>query len=108
MAKDWNGNGNSIFKTLGASNHTEKERETDDFYATDPVAIDLLCDYPHIHMPNGVWEPSCGSGCLSERLRQRGHDVVSTTRRPSPPASWNSSNEHESHKSNECLKAIWQ
>ena len=42
--KDWNGNGNSIFKTLGASNHTEKERETDDFYATEYVlhALRLL------------------------------------------------------------------
>lgn len=76
--KDWNGNGNSIFKTLGASNHTEKERETDDFYATDPVAIDLLCDYPYVELPQGVWEPSCGSGCLSERLRKRGYNVVST------------------------------
>jgi hypothetical protein len=78
MAKDWNGNAGSIFKTLGASNHTENERQADDFYATDPVAIDLLLDYPHIHMPHGVWEPSCGSGCLSQRLRQRGHHVVST------------------------------
>lgn len=25
--KDWEGNYNSIFKTLGASNHTNKERE---------------------------------------------------------------------------------
>ena len=25
--KDWTGNKNSIFKTLGASNHTEKERK---------------------------------------------------------------------------------
>lgn len=24
MNKDWNGNGNSIWKTLGASNHTDK------------------------------------------------------------------------------------
>lgn len=27
MGKDWTGNGKSIFTTLGASNHTEKERE---------------------------------------------------------------------------------
>ena len=26
--KDWNGNKNSVFKTLGASNHTDKERES--------------------------------------------------------------------------------
>ena len=30
MAKDWTGNFNSIYKTLGASNHTEEEREEHD------------------------------------------------------------------------------
>ena len=39
---DWVGNGNSVYKTLGASNHTDKEREKDDYYATDPIAIDKL------------------------------------------------------------------
>ena len=76
--KDWNGNGNSIFKTLGASNHTDNDRESDDFYATDPVAIDLLLKYPRIQLPQNVWEPSCGSGCLSKRLEERGYQVVST------------------------------
>lgn len=27
MVKDWTGNSNSIYKTLGASNHTDKERD---------------------------------------------------------------------------------
>ena len=31
--KDWIGNKKSTFVTLGASNHTEKEREKNDFYA---------------------------------------------------------------------------
>lgn len=26
--KDWTGNKNSVYKTLGASNHTDKERQT--------------------------------------------------------------------------------
>lgn len=39
MGKDWTGNGKSIFTTLGASNHTEKEREINDYYATDPIAV---------------------------------------------------------------------
>lgn len=30
------------FTTLGASNHTEKEREINDYYATDPIAVDAL------------------------------------------------------------------
>lgn len=42
MGKDWTGNGKSIFTTLGASNHTEKEREINDYYATDPIAVDAL------------------------------------------------------------------
>lgn len=28
---DWTGNSNSIYTTLGASNHTDKERETNDY-----------------------------------------------------------------------------
>ena len=40
--KDWIGNKNSIYKTLGASNHTDKEREVNDYYATSPIAIDKL------------------------------------------------------------------
>ena len=72
---DWTGNGNSIFKTLGASNHTDKKREANDFYATSPEAIDLLLS--KIELPTQVLEPACGSGCLSERLAQYGHDVKS-------------------------------
>ena len=45
MGKDWTGNGKSIFTTLGASNHTEKEREINDYYATDPIAVDALIPY---------------------------------------------------------------
>ena len=77
-SKDWTGNGNSIFKTLGASNHTEAERESDDFYATSPKAIDILLEYADLHLPYQIWEPSCGSGCLSERLKECGYQVVST------------------------------
>jgi hypothetical protein len=75
MSKDWTGNGNSIFKTLGASNHTDKERESKDFYATDPIAIDLLIK--KVWLPKQILEPACGSGCLSVRLEELGHDVKS-------------------------------
>lgn len=37
MSKDWKGNYNSIYKTLGASNHIERGRELNDFYATDHI-----------------------------------------------------------------------
>lgn len=32
----------NVFATLWATNHSEWEREQNDFYATDPIAIDLL------------------------------------------------------------------
>lgn len=77
MAKDWSGNGKSVFVTLGASNHTDKEREPNDFYATDPIAIDKLVGSIGF-IQSVVWECACGTGCLSERLKQYCRGVVST------------------------------
>lgn len=68
--------GHPIFTTLGASNHTDKERQTEDYYATSPVAIDKLAKA--FDIPHKVWECACGGGHLAERLKQLGHDVVST------------------------------
>lgn len=76
MEKDWTGNSNSIYKTLGASNHTDKERENDDFYATDPVAIDKLLK--KVHLPQNIWECSAGQGHLSKKLTEHGYNVIST------------------------------
>ena len=76
--KDWVGNGNSVFKTLGASNHAKAMREQDDFYATSPKAIDALLEYEDICLPHEIWEPSCGTGCLSKRLIEHGFTVLSS------------------------------
>ena len=76
--KNWKGIGKSMFITLGASNHTDKERETNDFYATHPKAIDLLVSYSGVSLPQCIWEPSCGNGILSERLIKYGYSVIST------------------------------
>ena len=76
--KDWTGNKNSIFKTLGASNHTEKERQVDDYYATDPIAIDVLIKDGGVNFNKPIWECACGEGHLSERLKQYGYEVLST------------------------------
>lgn len=60
--KDWSGNKNSIYTTLGASNHTDKDREENDYYATDPVAIDKLLKVEQLS--NFIWEPAVGGGAL--------------------------------------------
>lgn len=77
MNKDWNGNANSIYKTLGASNHTDKEREEHDFYATDPIAVDKLYATGELTCKN-IWECACGEGDLSKRLEDFGYTVKST------------------------------
>lgn len=76
--KDWVGDKNSVFKTLGASNHTRNEREENDYYATDPVAIDALDDYFDLFRNDPIWEPACGEGHLTNRLRALGYKVVSS------------------------------
>lgn len=74
--KDWRGNKNSIYKILGASSHTDKTRETNDFYATDPEAGKLLLQLENFSQL--VWECSCGQGHLSKVLEAAGHTVIST------------------------------
>ena len=51
-------------------------REENDYYATDPKAIDLLLK--HEHFNQNIWECACGEGNLSERLKQYGFNVYST------------------------------
>lgn len=74
--KDWTGNKNSIYKTLGASNHTNKERQINDFYATEPKAMEILLEVERFS-PN-IWECACGEGHLSEVLKKYGYNVKST------------------------------
>ena len=76
MSKDWTGDSTSVFKALGASNHTERERQKDDFYSTDPKALELF--YPKFPIHHKVWECACGSGELSKWLESRGHGVLSS------------------------------
>lgn len=73
--KNWTGDKNSIYKTLGASNHTNKEREIYDYYATDPIAAKLLLE---LETFNNILEPACGEGHLSKVFSDAGIDVVSS------------------------------
>lgn len=73
---DWTGNGNSIYKTLGATNHTENERETNDYYATEPKAAELLCAVENLSP--AIWECACGAGHLAEVFCKHGHIVKAT------------------------------
>lgn len=66
----------SVFVTLGASNHSKSEREQNDYYATDPIALELLLDIENFS--TNIWECACGEGHLSKVLQDKGFNVVST------------------------------
>lgn len=70
------GNAHSLFVTLGASSHGNSEREELDYYATDPKAVDMLCDLETFSPM--VWECACGEGHISRALEEHGYEVWST------------------------------
>lgn len=77
---DWT-NKNSTFVQLGASNHSNKDREENDFYATNPKALEIFLDKlkeDDFKLHNNIWECACGKGHLSEVLKNRGYEVYST------------------------------
>ena len=65
----------AVYAPIGASNHSEHERHKEDYYATDPVAIDYLLKFEDFE---NVLEPACGEGHLSKRLIELGVDVHSS------------------------------
>ena len=71
--KDWSGNDNSVFKTLGASSHAAEELEQNDYYATQPKAVKLLLD--NERFSDIVWEPACGGGHVADVLKEYGYNV---------------------------------
>lgn len=75
MPKDWVGGRAAVFKTLGASNHTDNERQREDYYATEPAATEWLCKLEQFNGP--ILEPSCGEGHISDVLKAQGYDVTS-------------------------------
>lgn len=81
MSKDWTGNNKSIYTCLGATNHSDNERETNDYYATEPKAIDVLfegLEQDKIELNSKIWECAVGGGHLADRLCNKGFDVYCT------------------------------
>ena len=71
----------NIARLVGASAHALKPRQPNDYYATDPHALQglltamskdglLLCE--------NVWEPACGEGNLSNFLISKNYEVFAT------------------------------
>ena len=75
MSKDWKGDQKSIYVTLGASNHSEGDRQEDDFYATQASTVDALIDkleeYGIDLKDKIIVEPAAGAGDILKAFWKR-------------------------------------
>lgn len=62
-----------IYKNISSDGH---KRQDNDFYATDPIALELLSK--KVGIPKNIWEPCCGEGHLSKWLVENGCNVYSS------------------------------
>lgn len=67
------GNLNKVFTTLGASNHALEDRQTEDYYATDPIAIIKLLEVEKFNQ--NIWECASGENHLATPLVEAGYTV---------------------------------
>lgn len=72
--KDWVGDKTSVFKTLGASSHSDEDREKDDFYATDPLAGKYLLEMEELS--DVIIDNSYGAGHLMKFLSESGKKII--------------------------------
>lgn len=74
--EDWTGNSRSTHATLGARNYAHNERETNDYYATEPKAAQLLMEVETFSPL--IWECACGEGHLAKEFEKAGYSVYAT------------------------------
>lgn len=66
-------NNNKVFTTLGASNHALEARQEDDYYATEPKAMELLLELEEFD--NNIWECASGENHLVAPMVEAGYNV---------------------------------
>jgi len=74
--KDWTGNTQAVMATLNASNHSEWERETNDYYATPEIAVKKLLEKEMLFP--FILEPACWEWHISKVLEWYGKKVLSS------------------------------
>ena len=74
MKKEHNKTG--VFVSLGVNHDKPEQREADDFYTTDPIAMKYLLHYEKFD--KNVWECACGNGNLVRILEDYGYAVKAT------------------------------
>lgn len=74
--QDWIGNKTSVLTTIGISNNPNYERQQNDYYATDPKAVEKLLKVETFN--KNIWECACGEGNISEVFKKNNYNVYST------------------------------
>ena len=69
----------SVFKNIGASTHSTREREANDYYSTDETAIRLLHKNGLLDKDVPYWETAVGGGRLANELIRLGYNVSKAT-----------------------------
>ena len=64
---------NLFLKQVGSSAQAIGERQGEDYYETEPAAIDELLKKESFN--HFIWEPACGKRSLSRRLEEHGYEV---------------------------------
>jgi hypothetical protein len=72
--KDWTGNARSVFTCNGDRNFTTEERQTEDFYATEPRAVEELLEREKFS--STIFEPCVGMGHIAKVLVGGGTNVL--------------------------------
>lgn len=72
----------SMCRILAASSHGLDERDLNDFYATPPLAVELLFEklkkYNETDLGEVIWESCAGMNHITDVLRKHGHDVITS------------------------------
>ena len=68
-----------VFSYIGASNHSDYEREKNDYYSTDASAITLLHKHNLLDKDVPYYETAVGGGRLAKELKRLGYNVVKET-----------------------------
>lgn len=64
----------SHFKQLGATNHSNHVREENDYYATEPLATELLLKVESFS--GNIIEPAVGGGHIASVLKKHNYNVL--------------------------------
>lgn len=65
-----------VSRIIGSHNMSIEDRQTEDYYATDPIEAEWLIKIEMLS--RNVWECACGEGHLSKVFEKQGYNVRST------------------------------